>query len=141
MKEKIIQALIHHSTGVAVSSVVALIVLIASQIPSPLLYAIPALIPKKILPWLLLISPLLNVAAFIYLIRKSEKLICRFGVYWDQKNIPHCPLCKKPLSTYSKHGYLNNEYFCNPCNHLVYLSNEMGETITRKEAINNLQSK
>lgn len=45
----------------------------------------------------------------------SEKLIARFGLYWDKRKNPYCPTCKIPLRPDGYWKFANCETFSLSC--------------------------
>ncbi len=58
----------------------------------------------------------------------QNKLIPKFGVYWDKNKEAYCPACQTLLSRYTEAKYESGEpyyYFhCIKCNKLVYLKDD-----------------
>jgi hypothetical protein len=100
-----------------------------------------ALISPRQLLTLLLISLSVNLTGIAFKLaslKSQQSLRKRFGVLWDSEKNPYCPICNSHLATHNQFGHMENEYFCKPCNNLVYLTDSSGKQITRVYALKNL---
>lgn len=83
------------------------------------------------------------IISFIYLLKfkskLSDKLILKYGFFWDKKKNSYCPVCQKPVS-YNKSwsngsGGTNSGYFCSNCKHIYPLSDERGKELTPESVL------
>jgi uncharacterized protein YbaR (Trm112 family) len=71
----------------------------------------------------------------------SNKLVLRYGIYWDKNRNPHCPVCKIPVSYNSwsnGSGGSNFGYYCPPCKHIYPLSDETGKYLKPEEILSKI---
>lgn len=80
---------------------------------------------------LLLLLILLYLCARIYLLKK---LNLKFGIYWDRKKSPYCPVCKMPLTSYTR-TIGGSEHFahCLKCRDQVFFHDDDGKTISLED--------
>lgn len=140
--EKAKEAAMSKTAEMIVASIAAILLFVFYQISPYLLEAIDKALSPRLLLALLALSFVINLFLLAYLFglnkNVNSSLFLRFGLYWDKDKNPYCPLCQKPVSTHNFYGEMKNEYYCKPCNHLIHLTGEDGQKITRKEAIDAL---
>ena len=98
-------------------------------------------LPNTLLLKLLLMESLLLllifVIALIQYLKLKNKPILKFGIYWDKKKEPYCPVCSKPLSYglfYIQSQEVDAYVFkCINCNKFISCTNN-GENINLEEA-------
>jgi hypothetical protein len=72
---------------------------------------------------------ILSISFYIILkIKINHRLKSRFGILWDNKNKPHCPVCKTLLS-YSEANPKYPCFFCDNCKDHMFLTDEYGNII------------
>ncbi len=138
-KEKVKEIIISRVTEGLAISVSILVIWVASVVGPALMPAIELSLSKSLLVSLLMASLVLNIV-FLGLFRVFQKKIdfrLKYGIYWDSDKNPHCPSCKKPISSYDK--YITGwGYYCKPCNKVFPLSDASGNDIKPYQAISEL---
>jgi hypothetical protein len=83
---------------------------------------------------ILIIITILLLPYVVYL-RIKMKLFPRFGVYWDFKRNPYCPICKKLLSNYNEEIWDDPHFFCISCKDKIYLYDNKGRIMKLRHAV------
>ena len=89
-----------------------------------------------VLFWLLILS----VAWLVHLFNKV-KLKPHFGLYWDKKKNPYCPICKKLILSGYHNKPLDPHFTCLKCNIKICLRDERGNQMHLYQAVDFLNVK
>jgi hypothetical protein len=106
-----------------------------------LLFAVPILLAKELIPsllelieytlskkaLLLLVSLLFAITviliSYLTYLKTFFKLKAKFGVYWDKNKNAYCRSCKDLLGAYEKHNH-EEGFYCIKCDRTICLQDE-----------------
>lgn len=92
--------LTENSVTIGITLIVWLMLQILKELLPLVLPSILQNSPPKLILLLLVLSMLGNLILLtLILLNRDKKLKSKFGIFWDNKANPYCPICKTPLQT------------------------------------------
>ena len=121
-----------------VAAITILLAWIASIIGPAAWPLLSEVVPADAFLPLLLLSLLLNGILLALLMSVTRKpapgLQLRYGIYWDSKNNPHCPVCQKPVF-YDEWTMWGWGYYCKPCDKVTPLKDATGKVLKPEQVL------